>query len=118
MSTLNNVFKKLEHTDKVAKVNLESQRVELATIYDDLKGALAEANKEVIKALDLKSQAAKLADISLKKNRELIKELDKAEKLIKDLGLDSELTKVQKAKAEVNGNINAIDTIINKLLSV
>jgi hypothetical protein len=36
MSTLNNVFKKLEHTDKVAKVNLESQRVELALV-DELK---------------------------------------------------------------------------------
>ena len=100
------------------KTELATQKVDLATIYDDLKGALAEANKEVIKALDLKSQAAKLADISLKKNRELIKELDKAEKLIKDLGLDSELSKVQKAKAEVSSNINAIDTIINRLLSV
>ena len=36
MSTLNNVFKKLEHTDKVAKVNLESQKVELALV-DELK---------------------------------------------------------------------------------
>ena len=36
MSTLNNVFKKLEHTDKVTKVNLESQKVELALI-DELK---------------------------------------------------------------------------------
>jgi hypothetical protein len=36
MSTLNNVFKKLEHTDKVAKINLESQKVELALI-DELK---------------------------------------------------------------------------------
>jgi hypothetical protein len=105
-------------TNKLFKTELAAEKVELATIYDDLKGALAEANKEVIKALDLKTQAAKLADISLKKNRELIKELDKAEKLIKDLGLDSELAKVQKAKAEVSGNINAIDTIINRLLSV
>jgi glycine cleavage system H lipoate-binding protein len=112
MSTLKNV------ANKLFKVELESHKVDLATIYDDLKGALAEANKEVIKALELKNQAAKLADVSLKKNRELIKELDKAEKLIKDLGLDSELTKVQKAKAEVSGNINAIDTIINRLLSV
>ena len=104
--------------NKLFKVELENHNIELATIYDDLKGTLAEANKEVIKALELKNQAAKLADISLKKNRDLIKELDKAEKLIKDLGLDSELTKVQKAKAEVSGNINAIDTIINRLLSV
>jgi hypothetical protein len=32
MSTLNNVFKKLEHTDKVSQVNLESQRVELEVV--------------------------------------------------------------------------------------
>jgi len=36
MSTLNNVFKKLKHTDKVAKVNLESQKVQLALV-DELK---------------------------------------------------------------------------------
>jgi hypothetical protein len=100
------------------KTELSSQKVELATIYDDLKGALAEANKEVIKALDLKSQAAKLTQVSINKNRELLKELNKAEVLIKDLGLDSELQKVQKAKSEVNGNLNALDTILNKLLSV
>jgi hypothetical protein len=97
---------------------LNEQRVEFKTIYDDLKGTLAEANKEVVRALDLKNQAAKLAQTSLNKNRELMKELNRAEGLIKDLGLDSELQKVQKAKAEVNGNINAIDTIINRLLSV
>jgi len=108
-----NVFGKL-----FTKTELSKHEIELATIYDDLKGTLAEANKEVIKALELKNQAAKLADVSLKKNKELIKELDKAERLIKDLGLDSELAKVQKAKSEVNGNINAIDTIINRLLSV
>jgi len=100
------------------KTELATQKVELATIYEDLKGALAEANKEVIKALDLKSQAAKLTQVSINKNRELLKELNKAEVLIKDLGLDSELQKVQKAKSEVSGNLNALDTILNKLLSV
>jgi argonaute-like protein implicated in RNA metabolism and viral defense len=113
MTTEKLVFSKL-----FPKTELGTHEVELATIYDNLKGTLAEANKEVIKALELKNQAAKLADVSLKKNRELIKELDKAEKLIKDLGLDSELVKVQKAKSEVSGNINAIDNIINRLLSV
>lgn len=43
MSTLNNVLKKLEHTDKVAKVNLESQKVELA-LTDDIKKLITEAN--------------------------------------------------------------------------
>jgi len=104
--------------NKLFKTELATQKIELATIYEDLKGALAEANKEVIKALDLKSQAAKLTQVSINKNRELLKELNKAEVLIKDLGLDSELQKVQKAKSEVSGNLNALDTILNKLLSV
>ena len=34
----------------------------------------------------------------------LMKELNKAEGLIKQIGLDSELTKVQKAKTEVSSN--------------
>lgn len=113
MSEQKVVFNKL-----FKKEELASQKVELATIYDNLKGALAEANKEVIKALDLKSEAAKLAQVSINKNRELLKEINKAEVLIKDLGLDSELQKVQKAKAEVIGNLDAIDKILNKLLSV
>ena len=104
--------------NKLFKTELGSQKIELATIYDDLKVTLQEANKEVIKALDLKSQAAKLTQVSINKNRELLKELNKAEGLIKDLGLDSELQKVQKAKSEVSGNLNALDTILNKLLSV
>lgn len=102
----------------IEKSELKNQKVELSTIYDDLKGALAEANKEVIKALDLKSQAAKLTQVSINKNRELLKELNKAEGLIKDLGLDSELKKVQKAKSEVSGNLNTLDKILNNLLSV
>jgi hypothetical protein len=97
---------------------LNEQKIEFKTIYDDLKGTLAEANKEVAKALDLKNQAAKLAQTSLNKNRELMKELNRAEGLIKDLGLDSELQKVQKAKSEVTSNINTIDNIITKLLSI
>lgn len=104
--------------ERLFKTELGTHKIELATIYDNLKATLEEANKDVIKALDLKSQAAKLAQNSLNKNKQLIKELDKAEKLIKDLGLDSELTKVQKAKQEVNGNISSIDTIITRLLSV
>ena len=100
------------------KLFLGTQKVELATIYDDLKGSLAEANKEVFKALDLKNEAAKLARVSYKKNVQLLKELDNAEKLIKLIGLDSELTKVQKAKTEVSVNIKEIDSIISRLLSV
>jgi len=92
--------------------------VEFATIYDNLKGSISEANKEVTEALELTNRAAKLAKTSLDKNRTLIKELDKAESLIKELGLDSEMKKVQTAKQQVNDNIKTINSIINNLLSV
>ena len=36
MSTLNNVFKKLDSIDKVSQVNLESQKVKLG-LLDDIK---------------------------------------------------------------------------------
>jgi len=42
MSTLNNVFKKLDSIDKVSQVNLESQKVELA-LTDDIKKLMFEA---------------------------------------------------------------------------
>jgi phage-related protein len=87
-------------------------------ILDNISGSITEANKEVVKALELKGEAAKLAQISLKKNQDLIKELTKAESLLKQIGLDSELAKVQKAIQEINGNIKGIDSIITRLLSV
>jgi dGTP triphosphohydrolase len=58
MSTLNNVFKKLEHTDKVAKVNLESQKVELALI-DDIEKLL---DGNLAKQRTLIAQGLKLSD--------------------------------------------------------
>ena len=42
MSTLNNVFKKLDSIDKVSQVNLESQKVDLA-LTDDIKKLMSEA---------------------------------------------------------------------------
>jgi hypothetical protein len=87
-------------------------------ILSNISGSITEANKEVVKALELKGEAAKLAQISLKKNKDLIEELTKAESLLKQIGLDSELAKVQKAIQEINGNIKGIDSIITRLLSV
>ena len=44
MSTLNNVFKKLDSIDKVSQVNLESQKVDLALV-DDIKASVLFAKK-------------------------------------------------------------------------
>ena len=94
MSTLNNVFKKLEHTDKVTKVNLESQKVELA-LTDDIK-------KLMFEAVNFKNQydgAAMAAVNNLKEAKRLAMNwggnLAEADKLItnliqkaKELGID------------------------------
>jgi hypothetical protein len=109
------VFEKIA---KLGKTELSEVKVELATIYDDLEGSIKQANQGVIKALELKSQAAKLTKESIDKNKELIKELNKVEPLIKQIGLDSELKKVQDAKNKVNGNINTIEKIYNSLLAI
>jgi hypothetical protein len=101
-----------------SKVELSEVNVDLATIYDDLEGSIKQANQGVIKALELKSQAAKLTKESIDKNNELMKELNKVEPLIKQIGLDSELKKVQDAKNKVNLNISAIEKIYNSLLAI
>jgi hypothetical protein len=88
MSTLNNVFKKLEHTDKVSQVNLESQKVELGFV-DDFVALFSKANENdkiisqsLIKSLtksqtDYKTnlqtlqQCKKIADTLIVKSKEL-----------------------------------------------
>jgi hypothetical protein len=109
------VFKKIAELEKT---ELSEVKVELATIYDDLEGSIKQANQGVIKALELKSQAAKLTKESIDKNKELIKELNKVEPLIKQIGLDSELKKVQDAKNKVSSNIATIEKIYNSLLAI
>jgi len=106
--------------DITAKVEtkLASQKVDLATIYDDLKGTLANANQPFFKALDLRGQASKLCRESITKNQDILKELNKAESLIKELGLDSELKKVQNAKAEVTKSIDIIDSALSNFLAI
>ncbi len=119
---MNNILNKIAEMERNASelqgVELAKHEVELATIYDDLRGTLDQANVGFIKALDLKSQAAKLCKESLTKNQAILKELDKAESLIKQIGLDSELKKVQAAKSEVNKNMQIIDTAYKNFLSI
>jgi hypothetical protein len=116
---MNNILKKMAQMERNAQeINLAKHEVKLATIYDDLRGTLDQANVGFIKALDLKSQAAKLCKESLTKNQAILKELDKVESLIKQIGLDSELKKVQAAKSEVNKNMQIIDTAYNNFLSI
>ena len=100
------------------KQELSTEKVELATIYDDLSGSIKEANLGFIQATDLISKANRLVKKSISDNQMLLKELNKAESLIKQIGLDTELTKVQKAKSQVNENINALEKYYNNLLSL
>jgi hypothetical protein len=91
MSTLNNVFKKLEHTDKVAKVNLESQRVELA-LLDDVKNGYDKANQLYKSNTDLLNKYASTLEKAFQDTaNEYQKALDKfnqLEKSSKELGID------------------------------
>ena len=92
MSTLNNVFKKLQHTDKVTKVNLESQLIELAagdveaskieTIWKEgqqvrstvLKDAISKVNVYVKQMVDLRVQMFKDKEEFSIKYKELVGE--------------------------------------------
>jgi len=91
MSTLNNVFKKLEHTDKVTKVNLESQRVELA-LLDDVKNGYDKANQLYKSNTDLLNKYASTLEKAFQDTaNEYQKALDKfnqLEKSSKELGID------------------------------
>ena len=104
--------------NKLFKADLASQKVDLATIYDNIQQTIDDSNKDFFSALDLKNKAANLSQKSLDKNRALLKELNRAEVLIKDLGIDSELKKVQDAKVKVESAIKIIDKAITVLLSV
>ena len=103
---------------QVYGVELASQKVELATIYDDIKGSLSDANSHFFKALDLRGQCAKLCRESINKNQAILKELNKIEPLIKQIGLDSELKKVANAKQEVSKNISIIDRALSEFLAI
>jgi hypothetical protein len=69
MSTLNNVFKKLEHTEKVAKVNLESQKVELGSIKE--LNAILSDSKNIISAIEKQGEALakKLSDAIIERRK-------------------------------------------------
>lgn len=123
---MNNILNKIAQMERNAEeintalhqTELAKHEVELKTIYDDLRGTLDEANTGFIKALDLRGQASKLCRESITKNQAILKELNRAEGLIKDIGLDSELTKVQKAKAEVEKNIKVIDEALSNFMAI
>lgn len=112
MSTLRQIGNKL------FKEELSNQKVELATIYDNLKATLENANKPFFEALDLRGKCSKLCRDSITKNQDILKELNKIEPLIKEIGLDSELKKVQNAKAEVNKNISIINEALSNFLAI
>ena len=111
MKTKEEVLIKLGEQTK--KVN-----VEFATIYENIKQTLSDANKDFFRALDLKNDSAKLCQNSIKENRLLLKEIEKAESLLKQIGLESELKKVQDARNQVNSNISIIDKALNNFLSI
>ncbi len=99
-------------------IQLDTHKVEFTTIYDDLKGSIGNANKGFVEATKLVSKAQKEVKKSISDNKTLLKELDKAEKLIKDIGLDSELKKVQKAQNQVKENINELDSYLTNLITL
>ena len=115
MKTSLEIINKLSEKEAV---KLGSEKVELATIYDDIKGTMKEANIDFINALEYRAKAVTLCKLSLVKNQNLLKELNKAESLIKQIGLDSELKKVVDAKNQVLVNIKTIETTITEFSAI
>lgn len=98
--------------------SIKGVKFELATIYDDISKTLNDANKDYFTALELKNKCSDLCQKSINKNRELLKEILKAEGIIKQLGIDSELKKVVDAKNKVENAIDVIDKSLNNFLSI
>jgi hypothetical protein len=94
MSTLNNVFKKLEHTDKVTKVNLESQKVELALIddyYSSVQKAISTYVSADTKLKELKNYAKTIQDLFDNSGEQVLlanKIFDNVKKQAADLGIE------------------------------
>ena len=119
MNKLNDIFKMISQMEKNAEeVNLGAHKVNLATIYDDIKGTLTEVNKDYIAALGYTGKAITLCKLSLVKNQNLLKELNKAESLIRQIGLDSELKKVLNVKNQVALNIKQIEKTITNFQTI
>ena len=115
MSTLNNVFKKLEHTDKIAKVNLESQKVELNSI-DALKKIISNGNsiyKRGVEFIDKKTALTKEAKTL---NADAKALLTGGEKLInqfvnsaKELGINTSGIKELEDAINILGVLNTVE---------
>jgi hypothetical protein len=94
MSTLNNVFKKLEHTDKITKVNLESQKVELALIddyYSSVQKAISTYVSADTKLKELKNYAKTIKDLFDNSGEQVLlanKIFDNVKKQAADLGIE------------------------------
>lgn len=114
----NNNMDLVEEIKAIINAELKSELVEMATVYDDIKGSMKEANKEFIEALGYRDKAITMCKLSLVKNQKLLSEFKKAENLIKQIGLDSELKKVTDAINQINSNISVIDKTITEFMSI
>ena len=119
MSTLKNVFKKLEHTDKVAKVNLESQRIELG-LLDDIKSDFNFIDKDFgviydsfYDAIESAKNKQSLIKNDLPKLEAIEKNIIDATQKLKDLGLDNQTTEISK----ISEKIKKYKSDINRVLS-
>jgi hypothetical protein len=119
MKKMNNILKMISQMDANAnEIKLAKHEVELATIYDDIKGTLTEVNKDYVDALGYTGKAITLCKLSLVKNQNLLKELNKAESLIRQIGLDTELKKVLDVKNQVISSIKQIENTITNFQSI
>jgi hypothetical protein len=118
MSNLNTILNKLGKIEAIHETNLGKHEVELATIYDNIKGSIETASKPFIEAINNNSKNVKLCKQALDNNKNLLKEIDKVEGLIKSIGLDSELKKLQNAKSQILQNINTIKKAYDNFITI
>jgi hypothetical protein len=117
MSTLNNVFKKLEHTDKVSQVNLESQKVELGSIKE--LNAILSDSKNIISAIEKQGEvlAKKLSDAIIERRK-----FSDAVLSLKSLSYNTAKAQVddfKKKASELGVDVNNVQELkeIDKLIS-
>lgn len=119
MSTLNNVFKKLEHTDKVAKVNLESQRVELGIIQDAIKIIdIAEKGFKdgFLEVSFARTKAIPMIKTAIANAEKFLTQFEETKKAAKELGIDlpADYLKQEMRASTVIGEAKDIITWLNK----
>jgi len=112
MERLNKIFAEWAKQDK--RTELASEKVELG-IIDDVDKLANEASKDYKKAFSAKEKASALMSSSLKKNRDAMLKLEKAEKVAKDLGFKEVLNKIQARKKDLKRAILFIENAISSL---